>query len=201
MYFDFISNIWNVRLTLVLSNSKRKGKKELWAKINTTTTTTTCLGNICERGKNKQIASSHNRILRKLYKHKFINISYNLSIDGSRLLSTNQNQKIRFVLLNVKDWKVKESIFKLPWLKKSPSLLPPRKVLILEEKWANYNQIPQLTTHFTRRERGFFNFPSNRAFDFQLDLTLYVGKCSPRRTFGGDEKRTQRAEELRHIVT
>ena len=70
-FWFYISNIWNVRLTLVLSNSKRKGKKELWAKINTTTTTTTCLGNICERGKNKQIASSHNRILRKLYKHKF----------------------------------------------------------------------------------------------------------------------------------
>ena len=69
-FWFYVSNIWNVRLTLVLSNSKRKGKKELWAKINTTTTNT-CLGNICERGKNKQIASSHNRILRKLYKHKF----------------------------------------------------------------------------------------------------------------------------------
>ena len=69
-FWFYVSNIWNVRLTLVLSNSKRKGKKELWAKINTTTTNT-CLGNICERGKNKQIASSHNRVLRKLYKHKF----------------------------------------------------------------------------------------------------------------------------------
>ena len=93
-YFDFISNIWNVRLTLVLSNSKRKGNKELWAKINTTTTTT-CLGNICERGKNKQIASSHNRNLRKLYKHKFINISYNLSIDGSRLKHKPKSERRR----------------------------------------------------------------------------------------------------------
>ena len=64
-FWFYVSNIWNVRLTLVLSNSKRKGKKELWAKINTTTTNT-CLGNICERGKNKQIALAHNRILRKL---------------------------------------------------------------------------------------------------------------------------------------